>query len=105
MHARRVPVLVFVLLVGMAKYSVAEPAGLKTLEIGATAPDFKLPGVDGRAWRLSDIAAAKALVVIFTCNHCPTAQAYEQRLLKLHADYKGRGVAMACAMMVAPVIV
>jgi peroxiredoxin len=67
---------------------------VKTLEIGAAAPAFALPGVDGKTHRLSDFAGAKVLVVVFTCNHCPTAQAYEERLVKLHADYKDRGVAM-----------
>src|SRR5258706_12485899 len=48
-----------------------------TLALGAAAPDFKLPGVDGRAWSLADFSSAKALVVIFNCNHCPTTQAYQ----------------------------
>jgi len=66
----------------------------RTLPIGAEAPDFKLPGVDGKDYALKDFAAAKVLVVVFTCNHCPTAQAYEQRLVKLHDDYKDKGVAL-----------
>jgi peroxiredoxin len=82
------------LLIAAPALTLAEPAGLKTLEIGAAAPDFKLPGVDGRDYTLHDFADAKLLVVVFTCNHCPTAQAYEERLLKLHADYKDRGVAL-----------
>ncbi len=65
-----------------------------TLALGAAAPDFKLPGVDGRDWSLADFAAAKALVVVFNCNHCPTAQAYEGRLNKLVEDYKPLGVAV-----------
>jgi peroxiredoxin len=60
---------------------------------GAPAPDFKLPGVDGRTYRLKDFAKARLLVVIFTCNHCPTAQAYEGRIKQLVGDYKPRGVA------------
>src|SRR5262249_52053603 len=56
------------------------------------APDFALPGVDGRTYGLKDFADAKVLVVLFTCNHCPTAQAYEDRIIKLHADYQDRGV-------------
>ena len=70
------------------------PKALKTLEIGAAAPDFELPGVDGKTRGLSDFLDAKVLVVVFTCNHCPTAQAYEDRLMRLHADYKDRGVAL-----------
>src|SRR5262249_3756571 len=72
----------------------ADPPGLKTLAIGADAPDFNLPGVDGGHYTLKDFADARVLVVVFTCNHCPTAQAYEDRILKLHADYKEKGVAL-----------
>src|SRR5205814_3125423 len=57
-------------------------------------PDFKLPGVDGRDHALRDFAGAKILAVVFTCNHCPTAQAYEERIRRLHADYRDRGVAL-----------
>src|SRR5258706_15354796 len=64
------------------------------LAIGSSAPDFKLPGVDGKTWRLKDFSKAKILAVIFTCNHCPTAQAYEERIKQLVIDYKSRGVAL-----------
>jgi thiol-disulfide isomerase/thioredoxin len=65
-----------------------------TLAIGSTAPDFDLPGVDGANHRLGDYAWAKVLVIVFTCNHCPTAQMYESRIKALAADYAGRGVAL-----------
>jgi peroxiredoxin len=64
-----------------------------TLAIGSSAPDFCLPGVDGRTHCLKDYASAKVLVVIFTCDHCPTAQLYESRIKKLVEDYRGRDVA------------
>src|SRR5258705_2525686 len=64
------------------------------LKIGAKAPDFNLPGVDGKTYSLKDFADAKILVIVFTCNHCPTAQAYEQRIIKLHEDFKDKGVAL-----------
>ena len=63
------------------------------LAIGAPAPAFNLPGVDGRTYSLSDFAAGKALVVIFTAVHCPTAEVYETRIKTLVADYRDRGVA------------
>lgn len=63
-----------------------------TLAIGSAAPDFDLPGVDGNRHRLSDFDDARLLLVIFTCNHCPTAQAYEGRIKQLHDDYRQRGV-------------
>jgi peroxiredoxin len=64
----------------------------KTLEIGAPAPDFKLLGVDGKMYTLADFRKAKVLVIIFTCNHCPTSQAYEDRIKKIVTDYKDKGV-------------
>ena len=67
---------------------------IKTLEIGANAPDFKLPGVDRKTHKLSDYKKAKVLVIVFTCNHCPTAQAYEERIKSLVADYKDKGVVL-----------
>ena len=65
-----------------------------TLAIGAPAPDFDLPGVDGRRYSLKSFASAPVLVLVFTCNHCPTAQAYEERIQKLHDEYAGKGVAL-----------
>ncbi|MDG2128651.1 MAG: redoxin domain-containing protein [Fuerstiella sp.] len=65
---------------------------VKRLEIGSPCPKLDLPGVDGRIHKLNDFATARLLVVVFTCNHCPTAQAYEERLIKLEADYRSRGV-------------
>src|SRR5258706_9887676 len=83
--------------------SVAAAEQAKTLEIGAQAPDFVLPGVDGKDHSLKDYAAAKALVGIFTCNHCPTAQAYEKRILALDADFKERGRTLVASMPNDPV--
>ncbi len=74
--------------------SSAWAADVTPLAIGASAPDFDLPGVDDQNHQLSDYADAKVLVVIFTCNHCPTAQAYEPRIIKLHDDFKDRQVAV-----------
>lgn len=64
------------------------------LAVGSPAPDFSLPGVDGRIHRLADFAASPVLVVVFTCNHCPIAQMYEQRIQQLETDYHDRGVAV-----------
>jgi peroxiredoxin len=64
-----------------------------TLSPGDVAPDFRLPGVDGKFYSLADFAGAEALVIIFTCNHCPTAQAYEDRIIAFVNDYKNKGVA------------
>lgn len=64
-----------------------------TLAIGSPLPEFKLPGIDGRDYTPADFADAKLLAIVFTCNHCPTAQNYEERLKELTAKYKSRGVA------------
>lgn len=64
------------------------------LPIGSAAPDFALQGTDGKIHRLRDYASSPILVVVFTCNHCPIAQMYEQRIERLTADYKARGVAL-----------
>jgi peroxiredoxin len=73
---------------------LGEAADPPLLSLGAAAPDFDLPGVDGKNHRLQDFARANLLVVVFTCNHCPTAQAYEGRIQKLADDYRGRNVAV-----------
>ena len=71
----------------------AEPTDHPTLKLGSPAPDFSLPGIDGKTYSLASFADAKILVVIFTSVHCPTAQAYEGRIKRLVTDYSPRGVA------------
>src|SRR5713101_1738278 len=82
------------LVAGLALFSRLSAAEPPTLPLGSAAPDFDLPGVDGRNWSLKNFAQAKILVVIFTCDHCPTAQYYEERIKQLVADYKDRSVAV-----------
>lgn len=65
-----------------------------TLAIGSKAPDFRLPNYDGKFYSLKDFASAKVLVIVFTCTHCPTAQAYEDRIKKIVDGYKSKGVAV-----------
>ncbi len=60
----------------------------KHLTLGTTAPDFNLIGVDGNNYSLDSFKDSKALVVIFSCNHCPYVKAYEDRIIKLQKDYK-----------------
>ena len=64
------------------------------LAIGASAPDFCLPGVDAKTHCLKDYAASKVLVIAFICNHCPTSQLYETRVKQLAEDYKDKSVAL-----------
>ncbi|HUG90051.1 MAG TPA: redoxin domain-containing protein [Planctomycetaceae bacterium] len=83
-----------VALVVFAAAGVAVAEDVTTLPIGAAAPELALPGVDGKTYHLKDFADAELLVVVFTCNHCPTAQAYEERIIQLHRDYSGKNVAL-----------
>lgn len=62
-----------------------------TLATGSGAPDFSLPGIDGKVHKLAEYTSP-ILVVIFICNHCPTSQLYEGRMKQLVTDYKAKGV-------------
>ena len=65
---------------------------LSTLGLGTQAPDFDLPGVDGKRYSLSTFKDQPVLVVIFSCNHCPYVVAYENRMISIQRDYAGKGV-------------
>jgi peroxiredoxin len=65
---------------------------MKKLTIGERAPEFLLPGVDGQEYSLGLFRDKKVVVVVFTCNHCPYARAYEERLIQLQRDYADQGV-------------
>lgn len=58
-----------------------------TLAIGSSAPAFSLKGTDGRTYTLESFRQARVLTIVFTANHCPTAQAYEERLKELSTAY------------------
>ena len=64
------------------------------LQIGEKAPDFSLPGVDGKTYSLAGFRDKPVLVVMFTCNHCPYVQAYEDRLIAIQRDSADRGVSL-----------
>jgi peroxiredoxin len=79
-----------ILVAGLAR---GDEGMINTLPIGSPAPDFTLPGIDGHNHSLQDYAGARILVIIFTANHCKTAQAYEGRIIQLVKDYQDQGVA------------
>jgi peroxiredoxin len=62
-----------------------------SLKIGDEATDFKLKNVDGKLVSMTSYPDAKGFIVVFTCNHCPYAKAYESRLLALDKKYKAKG--------------
>jgi peroxiredoxin len=64
------------------------------LAIGSPAPDFALPGVDGKVHTLGEYAGARVLAIVFESNHCPTSQLYEGRIEKLREDYRSKGVTL-----------
>ena len=63
-----------------------------TIGLGAPAPDFDLPGVDGKNHSLNSFKEKPVLVVIFSCNHCPYVVAYEDRMVSIQRDYAAKGV-------------
>jgi peroxiredoxin len=84
------------MLLGLLLVSLAASAeeSHPILPLGSAAPNFVLPGVDGKTHQLSDYASSPVLVVAFLCNHCPISQMYERRVEQLAADYKSKGVAV-----------
>jgi len=90
--------LIVFLLIGLEINAEKYPSNHEPLAIGSPAPDFKLKGVDGNLYSLASFSKAKLLVVIFTCNHCATAQSYEDRIIRLVEDYKSKSVAFVAIM-------
>ena len=83
--------LIFLFLCGFS-VALANPADEHpTLAIGASAPAFNLPGVDGKTYNLASFANSKILVIVFTCNHCPFAKLYQERMNELHKTFIKKG--------------
>jgi len=78
--------------VAVALFAAASCFAAPKLEIGAAAPGFSGIGVDDKEHSLDDYKDAKAVVLVFTCNHCPVAIAYQDRLIQLQKDYQSKGV-------------
>ncbi len=66
----------------------------KTLKLGSKLPEFNLPATDRKNYFPDSFADKKALIVIFSCNHCPYVQAYEDRIKQIQEDYASKGVAI-----------
>lgn len=78
----------------LVDYESELPPDARRLKIGDAAPEFSLPGVDGKTWTLADFKDAPVLMVIFLSDHCPASHAAETRLLPLAAELKPRGLAV-----------
>src|SRR5688500_11104597 len=79
----------------LMSFTVSNPAyEPPTLAIGTKAPDFKLLGVNRKTYALASFSKSTVRVIIFTCNHYPTAQAYEYRMIQMTNDYGKKGVAV-----------
>lgn len=75
-----------------------EKQEVNTLSIGDSLPEFSLPDVDGNWVKPEDFADAKIITVVFLCNHCPTAQAYEDRMIDYTNEYRDQGVQVLAIM-------
>lgn len=82
-------VLLFTAVITLTAFTIIETEG--GYEIGSVATDFKLKNVDNKMVSLKDYKDAKGYIVIFTCNHCPYAVAYEDRIIELNKRYKKLG--------------
>ena len=83
---------IFILLSVITSVSSAQDTEVKPLKAGTHAPDFQLQGIDGKIYSLASFQDYDILVIIFTANHCPTAQAYEERIQQLDKDYRSKKV-------------
>ncbi|HSP86840.1 MAG TPA: thioredoxin family protein [Ignavibacteriaceae bacterium] len=64
------------------------------IKIGSPAPDFNLPATDGKNYSLNSFKESTVLIIIFSCNHCPYVQAYEDRIIKLQEEYKDKSASI-----------
>ncbi|MGE5517870.1 MAG: thioredoxin family protein [Bacteroidota bacterium] len=67
-------------------------------DFGWRAPDFRLPGIDGRDWSLEQVRGSKGTLVMFICNHCPYVQAVVDRLVRDVRELQGLGIGAAAIM-------
>ncbi len=86
-YSRFSPIVILLVFIALSGF-VNPPSGYK---IGDKAKDFSLKGIDGKMHSLSEIKNAKGYIVIFTCNHCPYAKMYEDRIVALHNTYSKKG--------------
>jgi peroxiredoxin len=84
------PIRILILLASVLLFFSATRK-LDRYAVGEKAEDFLLKNVDGRMIGLTDFPDAKGYIIVFTCNHCPYAQLYEQRIIGLHRKFNPKG--------------
>jgi peroxiredoxin len=82
---KRIVLLITLVLAAFAGISA------QSYKVGDTAADFKLKNIDNKMVSLADFSKAKGFIIVFTCNHCPYAIAYEKRIVALDKKYKAKG--------------
>lgn len=86
---KRIKSILVLVFLFIAFLSNAQTSGYKP---GDVATDFNLKGTDGKMHSLAENKKAKGYIVVFTCNHCPFSQAYEQRIIDIHKKYASKGL-------------
>ncbi len=90
---QKLSVMVLGSLLTLGAFASVSCAVAEEIKVGAKAPDWSgIIGIDDEKHSLADYAKAKIIVLAFTCNHCPVAVAYEDRLVALQRDYQDKGV-------------
>jgi len=82
----------------ISAFTINKETGIGGYEIGDTATDFELLNVDGKMVSMSDFDSAKGFIIIFTCNTCPYAVAYEDRIIALNDKYASQGYPVIAIM-------
>lgn len=101
-HLPSLTLLVITALLSISSSPAPGPAGYI---VGDIAEDFALKNIDGKMVSLSDFKDVKGYLVVFTCNHCPYAQLYEQRIIELHRKYAPLGIPVVAINPNSPLIV
>lgn len=89
---------VAIVIAGVSAFTVGEKEVIEGYSIGDVATDFKLQNIDGKMVSLSDFGAAKGFIITFTCNTCPYAVAYEDRVEALNKKYAPKGYPVIAIM-------
>jgi peroxiredoxin len=101
-HIIPLSVVAFLAIIMLCSGAASAPKGYI---VGDKADNFSLKNVDGKMVSLSDYKDTKGLIVVFTCNHCPYAQIYEQRIIDLHKKYASQGFPVVAINPNSPLIV